>query len=319
MTSCGPPKTLDVVEIRCPAKVNLVLKVQRAKPNTPLHNIASWMIPIGLYDHLTVRRLPNDTASTADIHFNHDSPRQETVDWPLDRDLAVRAHRACEKHLGRSLPVAITLSKRIPTGGGLGGGSSDAAGMLVALNQLFDTPITPDALHDIACTLGGDVPFALAALTRCASAIVTGSGNIVTPVSAPRCGHLVLLIPPFGCPTASVFAALDAAQGGCDTLNTKAIRALTQIAAAPTPNPNLWTNDLTDAACTLEPRLNAMRSAAALLHHPNLFMTGSGSVCFVPCTDHPHALQTVRTVRSSSSPAFKNVAAIAVRYGGLIA
>src|SRR5262249_32688294 len=93
------------------------------------------------------------------VRWASDAPRTSHIDWPIEKDLAVRAHRLLEQHAGRPLPLQMTLDKRIPIGGGLGGGSSDAAAMLMAANELFSLGLSPHALASLSTSLGSDIAF----------------------------------------------------------------------------------------------------------------------------------------------------------------
>lgn len=303
----------DTVHLRCPAKVNLALAVAPPDPATGLHPIASWMVAVDLCDELVIRRMPDESASTSAIRFADDAPRPERVDWPLDRDLAVRAHRACEAHAGRLLPVAIELTKRIPTGGGLGGGSSNAAGVLVALGRLFDSPIASRDLHAIAHRLGSDVPFALAALTGIPSAVVAGTGERIEPAPHPG-GHLLLLIPPFGCNTAAVYGAFDAAAaGGC----AAGVADLHTLAEGGGADPAALFNDLAGPARTVQPRLSRLLEHSARVLNRPVHVTGSGAVCFVLANDRGHAHALADAFRAASDPDLGEAVAVPVRYGTL--
>src|SRR5690606_37624862 len=132
------------------------------------------------------------------------------IDWPLTADLAYRAHRAVEQATGRTLPVAVTLRKRIPAGAGLGGGSADAAGMIVALDRLFDLDLSPPTRQQLAAALGSDVVFALEALHGQASCLVAGVGDTLTPLPQEKPLHVALALPNFGCATGPVYRAFDA-------------------------------------------------------------------------------------------------------------
>src|SRR6185295_18407432 len=120
--------------------VNLALSVgpplPAGDPRAGMHPIASWMHAIDLCDEVWITRLVTG-ASRLDIAWADDAPRPSPIDWPSEKDLAFRAHRLLEGDTGRALPAAIRIAKRIPVGGGLGGGSSDAAATLLALNDLF--------------------------------------------------------------------------------------------------------------------------------------------------------------------------------------
>ena len=131
-----------------PAKLNLALSV--GPPNGQgLHPICSWMVTVDLSDELLVTRLEPDRLSRYAILWHPEAKRQTEIDWSITTDLAVRAHLALEAHVERRLPVQLKLEKRIPVGGGLGGGSSDAATMLLALNELFELGLSSAELAEI--------------------------------------------------------------------------------------------------------------------------------------------------------------------------
>jgi 4-diphosphocytidyl-2-C-methyl-D-erythritol kinase len=148
----------SVVRAFAPSKVNLALSVG-APDAGGMHPISSWMVTTRFGDDLTVRRLPPGTPSRYAIEWHDDALRRTEIDWRLAKDLAVRAHLALEGRLQRELPVQLRLQKRIPVGGGLGGGSSNAAAMLRALDALFDLRLRPQILEHLAQPLGSDVPF----------------------------------------------------------------------------------------------------------------------------------------------------------------
>ncbi len=267
--------------ITCPAKVNLALSVAKARDDG-MHPIASWMVALTLGDRLTLTALEGDDKSTFDIRFDTESdvlPTDASVDWPIENDLAFRAHQLAEEHVGRPLPVSVDLLKRTPTGGGLGGGSSDAAGMFVGLNQLFDLQLGDDVLIEMATQLGSDIAFFIAAQRGTSSAVVHGLGESIEP--APRNGvlHLVLAFPPFGCPTGPVYGAFDRLHPNAPAEpDLTRVRKLAQQSHVAQDAPF---NDLTDAACAAEPRLRQtlddVRDAMGVPVH----VTGSGSTLFL--------------------------------------
>lgn len=300
------------VTVACPAKVNLVLSVGGRDETTGLHPLSSWMAAVDLCDTLTVRRLPDAEPTRAAIRFAPDAPRPETVDWPIASDLAVRAHRACEAAAGRRLPLAVDLVKRIPTGGGLGGGSSDAAGLLVAVDRLFDRPLPRETQISIAQSLGSDVPFALAALTGTPSAVISGFGETLRP--APTAGgHLVLFVPRFGCDTRRVYQTFDGARGARTDAPEPAARLVAHAAAG---DAHAWDNDLCEPARTAHPPLDRLLRAAS--HHVGrtIHLTGSGSTCFAAADDAAHAATLARRFHglAQSVAGLRGVAAVPVRY-----
>lgn len=290
---------LDSLTIPAHAKVNLALAVGPPEPATSprpgWHRIASWMSCIDLADDLTLTRLPDGSPTTYAITWAADAPRPSPIDWPIEKDLAVRAHRLLEHHVGRSLPIDLKLAKRIPVGGGLGGGSSDAAAMLTGLNRLFDLRIPPSPLRALAAQLGSDIAFFIDDHHEPARpALVTAFGDHVERVPFID-ADVLLVIPPFGCPTKNVYAAYDAIlhERSADpasrertsppaALDARPLRE--QIAAAQRLgliDPRSLHNDLLPAACRIEPRLPPLLKAMARAtgHHP--LLTGSGSCCFL--------------------------------------
>lgn len=294
------------------AKLNLLLSVGDALPAdspTPgYHPIQSWFHAIDLADTVHLERLPDGKApSSYTIAWADDAPRPSPIDWPIEKDLACRAHRALEAAVGRSLPVALTLTKRIPVGGGLGGGSADAGATLLALRALFGLQDMDDArLSDIARTLGSDVPF-----------FVDDDADAPTP-HAPRPGlvsglgeqverserlswPIVLVVPPFGCATPAVYQAFDQRRQRerDEEQMERSLRSSPGRAKQTTPrqqlvegrvekmlrkgelDTGLLINDLAKPAYEVEPRLGALATALANACHTRCHLTGSGSCLFL--------------------------------------
>jgi 4-diphosphocytidyl-2-C-methyl-D-erythritol kinase len=137
--------------VRCPAKVNLYLRVVGRRPDG-YHDVVTVMQPLTLADVLTV------TLAGKGISLSCDRP-----DLPLgEENLVWRAVRRFQEETGLTPGVRLSLTKRIPVAAGLGGGSSDAAGTLLALNELAGKPLSQGDLHRLASRLGADVPFFLA-------------------------------------------------------------------------------------------------------------------------------------------------------------
>jgi 4-diphosphocytidyl-2-C-methyl-D-erythritol kinase len=198
------------------------------------------------------------------------------------------------------------LHKRIAASGGLGGGSSDAAAALRLANALLGEPLSPPELARLAAPLGADVPYFL----RGGSQWGRGIGDELSPAAvAPQ--HFVLLVPPFGCPTAAVyksFAEQWKSSGRADTVQP--------IPVSDTTDSHLlggFPNDLAAAAERVRPELAVLRRRVAELANCDVGMTGSGSTLFVstPTAEAaqrialdlaPLAVTGVRLVATRSAP-----------------
>ncbi|PLS31016.1 4-diphosphocytidyl-2C-methyl-D-erythritol kinase [Bifidobacterium margollesii] len=149
------------VRVECPAKTNLTLKV--GSPHAEWggrHALDTIYCGVGVYDTVTV------SAKTPGTGFSLDLSGRHLGDLAFDksdmrRNHAVMAMFALAEAAGRAPDVAISLEKRIPVGAGLGGGSADAAGTLLALNDLWELHWPVERLEPIAATLGADMPFCL--------------------------------------------------------------------------------------------------------------------------------------------------------------
>ena len=241
------------VNMQAPAKINLSLSVSPPREDG-LHPITSKMAQIALFDDLELTRLDDHALSRYAILWHEDAPKPTPIDWPVTADLAVRAHRALEECVGQPLPVQMKLEKRIPVGGGLGGGSADAAVMLQAIIALFNLDVD---VQEIASTIGADVPFALIG----GAGDVTGIGEIISPINLDAM-HLVLIIPTYSCETAKIYDAFDAL--GCKSEDGVV-------------------NDLLLPACEVENQLSADIDAIKSLTGLEVQLSGSGSSMFIIC------------------------------------
>src|SRR5262245_18066788 len=183
----APAGARDVVHLRAPAKVNLYLQVLGRRADG-FHELVTVLHAIDLCDELSLQRRQRrrDIAGGAPdvaLHVEGDAPAGES-------NLAHRAARALLAESGAAGDVGldIRLRKRIPAGGGLGGGSSDAAAVLSGLNALLGRPCSHETLMSLAAQLGSDVAFFLHGGT----ALCTGRGEIVRPLQPPRPQALTL-------------------------------------------------------------------------------------------------------------------------------
>lgn len=251
----------SLYDVPAPAKVNLFLHIV-GRRGDGYHELQSVFMLIDWCDHLHFERLDSGAIERVD---------SAPGELPAD-DLCVRAARALREATGCARGVRITLDKRLPAQAGLGGGSSDAATTLLALNRLWNLNLRRDALARIGLTLGADVPFFIGGR----HAWVEGIGERLTPIKLPR-GHLVLVKPAGGASTPQIFAS--------QALKRDTKTATIQGFAA---NGNLESmmafghNDLEPVARALCPEVG---DAIHWLADQGLRgrMTGSGTAVFAPC------------------------------------
>tara|TARA_R110002072_G_scaffold42064_5_gene117596 strand:- start:37685 stop:38641 length:957 start_codon:yes stop_codon:yes gene_type:complete len=272
------------------AKVNLALAVDRVDASSGMHPICSWMHAIDLSDEVEiVRRSPGSGSGYSIVWAGTetgDSGGDEPVAWAPEDDLVSKAHRAVETKIGRALDVQISVRKSIPAGGGLGGGSADAAGVLVGLNELFGLNLTQSQLVGIALGLGSDIPFFIDGLQADRliprPALVEGVGDRITRLSQRFDGApLTLIVPGFGCHTGQVYGAFDelVGQEPGRILDEERVRT---IARSGELDASSLFNDLGPAAECVSPELVELRrSISAMLDHVPVHVSGSGSTLFV--------------------------------------
>lgn len=174
------------------AKVNLTLHV-RGQRADGFHELESLVALIGLADGVTVSTRHDDqiTIECSDLTVPADAT-----------NLAVRAAQLLRSHTGTRRGAHIQLEKRIPAGGGLGGGSSNAATVLQLLNDLWRLEISPAGLADLGARLGSDVPLFCRDWPL---AIMRGRGELIEPVYARLRSGILLAVPPIHSPTAAVY------------------------------------------------------------------------------------------------------------------
>ncbi len=267
---------------RAHAKINLALAVGRPD-EAGMHPIASWMVPLELHDDVTVRRRSAGADPAYDIAWASEAPVQSAIDWAPETDLCAKAHRALEAMIGRALPAEVTVRKRIPAGGGLGGGSSDAAATLLALNDLFELGLDGAALRRVSASVGSDIAFFLdpeSPSHAARGAFVGGLGDQIErvgPIGGLGGTGLTLLLPPFGCPTGAVYRAFDADVPA--RFRDAAVRTLIEEARARgSIDPVGLFNDLATPAAAVEPRLHPLLAWASA--NSGVHLSGSGSTLF---------------------------------------
>jgi 4-diphosphocytidyl-2-C-methyl-D-erythritol kinase len=253
--------------VRSYAKVNLGLEVLGIRDDG-YHELRTLFQTIDLHDDITLRPRPKGITLACDHPGVPDD----------ERNLAWRAAESLRRHARVASGVEIRITKRIPVAGGMGGGSSNAAAVLIALNRLWRLDLDPDVLHRLARRLGADVPFFLVGGT----ALGLARGDEVYPLRRQVKAHVVVVDPQRPVSTAAVFARIDAGltpRENSYTIFRFVSRDLEGAAAF-----RLLSNDLEQAALEEAPDLarTVGRIRGALVREGALLaaLSGSGSSYF---------------------------------------
>jgi 4-diphosphocytidyl-2-C-methyl-D-erythritol kinase len=179
------------MKILAPAKINLTLEIL-GRRSDGYHDLATWMLPIGLYDSLSI-----EFAAAPSFFSNVPELKQDSS------NLVVRAVKIFGQVAMVDKAYEIRLEKRIPLAAGLGGGSSDAAATLLLLNALHGFPLSRSEIYRLSADLGSDVAFFIDA----GSAWCTSRGEVIEPREFPRGLWILLAKPGFGVSTAEAYRA----------------------------------------------------------------------------------------------------------------
>lgn len=197
--------------VYAPAKINLTLDIVGTRPDG-YHLLESIFQSVGICDIIHVRKRWRKGIAL----------KAPGCDCPTEKNTAYKAAVAFMAYTGLKRGVHITVKKHIPQQAGMGGGSADAAGVLVALDHLFKTNLTTEQLCEIGLKVGADVPFCIVGGT----AYVTGIGEEIRPLpSLPEC-HIVIAQPDEGISTKEAYAAVDNAEILARPDNAAAMKAL---------------------------------------------------------------------------------------------
>jgi 4-diphosphocytidyl-2-C-methyl-D-erythritol kinase len=266
------------MRILSPAKINLHLRVGPLGKDG-FHPILSWMCAVGLHDLMDIEARDEPGVSL----------KCDREDVPVDeRNLIVHAGRALDQDRGAN----VTLQKKIPMGGGLGGGSSNAAFALIGFNELWNLNLPISKLAEIGAGLGSDVPFFL----HGPSSVCKGRGEKVTAIGPPLPKYAVLVFPEISISTPAVYRRFDEMKLG------------TADAVQMQPDWNSWTqmpadallknlvNDLEGPAFSLCPQLNELRLTCEKRIGRTVRMSGSGSTLFTLADEKEEAASLVSKI-----------------------
>jgi 4-diphosphocytidyl-2-C-methyl-D-erythritol kinase len=270
------------------AKVNYALDVLGLRVDG-YHEVRTVMQSISLADEVVLRRAAGG--------FDLSLEPEEVEIGPQEHNTTYLAWKALQRLTGEKLPVEVLLRKRIPAGSGLGGGSADAAAVLVGLNGLFGLGLRVDELREIGACIGADVPFCISGGT----AMGEGVGEILTPLPVPPAHLLVVATPPRSADTGKIYHAFDEARINSTPSVEPVVSALRSgslpaLAAAVGNDLAPVTRDIIPEVAELEQSLLASGALGAS-------MSGSGTAVF-GAFDDPEA---ARIAKDTVNAPFVNV------------
>src|ERR1700759_1257347 len=288
------------VTVRAPGKINLYLAVGDRRDNG-YHDLTTVFHAVSLVDEITVRN--GDVLS---LQISGEGADQLPLD---ERNLAWQGAELMADPGRRAPDVSIAIEKSIPVAGGMGGGSADAAAVLVAINSLWELGVPRRDLHMLAAKLGSDVPFALHGGT----ALGTGRGEELATVLARNTFHWVLAFAAGGLSTPKVFRELDRLREvGDPPALDEAGPVLAALAAGdPEQLAPLLGNELQAAALSLSSPLRRVLRAGVEAGALAGIVSGSGPTCAFLCRSASSAVDVgtelsgagvCRTVRVASGP-----------------
>ncbi len=284
-----PAAFSDRITRKAYGKINLALDIT-GKREDGYHLVKMILQTVDLYDQITVERLEDGIVLTCD------DPRVPTD----EKNLAYKAARLMIQTFDLSAGVKIHIEKKIPMQGGMGGGSTDAAAVILAVNELFDLHADLDLLDKLAVTLGADVPFCL----RKGTYLAEGIGEKLTALPNAPHGYLVLIVPSFGISTVWAYARADEMVDLIHPDITGMVKAiekqdLAEMAAG-------MGNVLEQVAILEHPEIQNVKEQ--LLQHGALgaMMTGSGSVIFGIFDDQKKADLCFEAIKGETYGKFKS-------------
>lgn len=262
---------MSLLRLSAPAKVNLALEVRGLLPGGyhELDTVFSWL---ELADELEV-----EPAETTTLQILDEIGRGVEVSADED-NLVLRALRSLESHQARPLPTSFRLTRRIPAGGGLGGGSADAAAALLGAAEAHRLEIEPGDMLMLAARLGADVAFGLAGGT----ARGQGRGELLRPLPPPPDVPVLLLIPPFPLSTPQVYGSWDRLPEDARRPGQGSADRVAEALASGDPQglSQALGNDLQPAAESLRPELAVLRREMRAAGCSATLLCGSGSTLF---------------------------------------
>lgn len=268
--------------LKAPAKINLTLEIT-GRLRDGYHHLEMVMTTIDLADRIYIREREDER-----IILTTTSPHLPTD----EKNLAFRAARLFQAWSGVRRGVEMELQKHIPVAAGLGGGSSNAAAVLIGLSQLWDIPISLSDMMQLALQLGSDVPFFLYQQT----AHVSGRGEIIHPLPPLPPYYVVLARPPRAVSTGTIFHAFAEMESPHPPIYTP--RMVEAIYARDSEKIlSLLTNDLEKITFHLYPEVSALKNNMVRFGAEHVLMSGSGPTVFALFTRYSQARRVYHALR----------------------
>ena len=266
------------MRVLAPAKLNVYLRVL-GKRTDGYHDVNTLMIPVTLYDELHVEP-------------QRDEINVETKGLDISREanLAYKAARRFIDTTGINAGVHVRIVKHIPAGAGLGGGSSDAAGVLLAMNRLFKAGLNEQDLASMAADIGADCPFFI--MRR--PFVMVGRGDIPAREVHIEDRIFLVIVPSFSLNTVEVYSSLDHFRPGVDNYIDASIKAMDST--RPVAPEDLLVNDLEEVVFSRHPEIRDIKQELLDAGALGAIMTGSGSAVFGVFRDYDHVENALKSM-----------------------
>lgn len=273
------------VYLRAYAKVNYALEV-RGLRSDGYHEISTVLQSVSLADELEIER--------AEEGFELLVEPEGTDVGPPEESTVFRAWELLGELIGLELPVRVRLRKSVPAGAGLGGGSADAAAMLVGLNDLFGLGLDVAELRKVGSRIGADVPFCISGGT----ALGEGIGEVLTPLPAPPPHALVVAKPAARAETARIYRAYDEQP----PRNRTSVAPVTEALVAGDTGALAVSigNDLAPVTKALLPEVGELEKELLEAGAIGAAMSGTGSAVYGVFGSHEDAVKARRRLRQAS-------------------
>lgn len=269
--------------IYSPAKINIFLKIEGRESESGMHFLNSLFAPIDLFDTIEIEESTSFSIVTEGIPEN----------IPTEKNIIFKAYSALQSYVGKELPrFEVKIRKMIPSGAGLGGGSSNAAAFLKFLNGYCKLNLSSAQLVEIASKIGSDVPFFVLGKP----AIVQGLGEKIEPVDLPQSNDFFVLVnPEIHVDTKLAYSLFDKTYPDCGTKNR-------------VPGHFSWKNedifnDFEEIVFAEFPEIACVKTELEASGAYKVFMSGSGST-LVAMTENE---DTAEKIVSEFSKRFKTV------------